>query len=79
MDKLTSEDLVMAILIRYSNPDRDETHCRMSELKHDLVRLIAGYKRQADDVQEMHDAWLRLCRENAEANRPLLQRLLRRA
>lgn len=71
---MNAAQIVEAILMKYSSPEHDETHCRMSELRRDLVRVIEGYERQRDDIQEMHDAWLRVQRLQHEG-RSWLQRL----
>lgn len=72
MDKLTSEDIVEGVLHKYSSGD--ETHCRKSELKRDLVRIMESYRREAESVQQMHDAWLRLTGDK-ERNKTFWQRM----
>lgn len=57
-----AKDTAEAILIKYSNMDRDETHCRMSDLRDDIARVLESVMRSEEGVQEMHDAWLSLQR-----------------
>lgn len=75
---MNAEEIVEAVLRKYSSPTGDETHCSKSELKHDLVRIIEGFKRERDDIAQVHNAYLQAARWNAEANKPLLQRLFNR-
>lgn len=63
-----AKDTAEAILIKYSNPDKDETHCRMSDLQEDIACVLESVMRSEEGVQEMHDAWLRLQR-NTERKR----------
>lgn len=57
---VSAADIVESVLVKYSSPDGRETCCSKQELKRDLVRIMEGFIRERDSIQEMHDAWLRL-------------------
>lgn len=72
---MDAEEIIESVLNKYSSPTGDETHCSKSELKRDLIHIIESFERERNDIQQVHEAYLRCARWNAEANKPLLQRL----
>ncbi len=76
---MTPREIVESVLIRYSNPERDETCGRMSDIVNDLTRIMEGYVRQYEGLKQHHEGWLRMCRSEAESRKPFLQKLFDRA
>lgn len=73
---VTAEEIVEAVLVKYSSPDGRETCCSKQELKRDLVRIMKGFVRERDSIQQMHDAYLRMGALEYQDKRPFLQRVL---
>jgi len=71
---MDAEEIVESILVKYSSPDGRETCCSKAELKRDLVRIMEGFIRERDSIQEMHDAWLWI-QKDREKNKTFMQKL----
>ena len=78
-NRYNADDMVEMILMKYSSPSCDETHCAKSELKRDLVRLISDIVRSEQNAWEQLESWQRIQRMIAEDNKPFLQKFFRRA
>lgn len=56
---------------------RDKDHPYVEEAKKIARMIIPSLERERDNIKQLHEAFMWSARENAKANRSLLQRLLR--
>jgi len=74
-NELSADDLVESILVKYSSPSCDKTHCSKSDIKRDFVNLVSAIMRSEKDAIETHENWMRWQRMMAEDRKPFLQKL----
>lgn len=64
---MLARDIVLGVLVKYSNPKTDETCCRMSELVDEFTKVIEKFERERDNAVEVHEAWMQLQARSRES------------
>lgn len=59
---MKGKQIAFDVLQKYSSAERDETHCRMSDLVADFADIIDRLQREVDQKEDHHQAWLRIQR-----------------
>lgn len=57
---MNGTEIATGILYKYSSTERDETHCRMSDLVSAFAHVIDKLIQENEQLEEHHNAWLRM-------------------